>query len=71
MHPESKTAHLDVIRRSQAEAGADGIIRGCTEITLLIGKDDVRVPVFDTTRLHSEAAMAFALDEHASLRAAN
>ena len=70
VRPESKAAYLDVIRRSQGEAGADGVILGCTEITLLIGQDDVNVPVFDTTRLHAEAAMAFALDEHARLRAA-
>jgi aspartate racemase len=68
--PESKAAYLDVIQRSQAEAGADGLILGCTEITLLIGQDDVNVPVFDTTRLHAEAAMAFALGAPATLRAA-
>jgi aspartate racemase len=70
VHPGSKTAYLDVIRRSQAEAGADGLILGCTEITLLIGKDDVNLPVFDTTRLHAEAAMAFALGRDMTLRAA-
>jgi aspartate racemase len=68
--PESKAAYLEVIRRSQREAGADGLILGCTEITLLIGKDDVNLPVFDTTRLHAEAAMAFALGRDITLRAA-
>ena len=68
--PESKAAYLDVIQRSRGEAGADGVILGCTEITLLIGKDDVNVPVFDTTRLHAEAAMAFALGRDITLRAA-
>ena len=67
---ESKAAYLDVIRRSQGEAGVDGVILGCTEITLLIGKDDVNVPVFDTTRLHAEAAMAFALGGNVTSRAA-
>lgn len=70
VRPESKAAYLDVIRRSQGEAGVDGVILGCTEITLLIGQDDVNVPVFDTTRLHAEAAMAFALGAPATLRAA-
>ena len=68
--PESKAAYLDVIQRSRGEAGADGVILGCTEITLLIGKNDVNLPVFDTTRLHAEAAMAFALGMDATLRAA-
>ena len=70
VRPESKAAYLDVIRRSRGEAGVDGVILGCTEITLLIGQDDVNVPVFDTTRLHAEAAMAFALGRDITLRAA-
>jgi len=42
--------------------GAEGIILGCTEITLLVGPDDVNVPVFDTTRLHVEAAVEWLLE---------
>ena len=37
-----------------------GVILGCTEIGMLIGQDDLDLPVFDTTRLHAEAAMDFA-----------
>jgi aspartate racemase len=43
------------------EAGAEGVILGCTEIELLIGSSDSPVPVFPTTRLHVEAAVAAAL----------
>lgn len=43
------------------QKGADGIILGCTEIPLLISQDDVAVPVFNTTQIHCEAAIAFAL----------
>lgn len=42
--------------------GAQGIILGCTEITLLVGAADTAVPVFDTTRLHVQAAVDWALD---------
>jgi aspartate racemase len=42
-------------------AGAQGVILGCTEITLLVGAGDTSVPVFDTTRIHAEAAVAYAL----------
>jgi aspartate racemase len=42
-------------------AGAEGVILGCTEIELLISAADVDVPVFPTTRLHVEAAVAAAL----------
>jgi aspartate racemase len=41
--------------------GADGVILGCTEIPLLVKQDDVDVPVFDTTLIHSQAAVDFAL----------
>lgn len=43
------------------DGGAEGIILGCTEITLLVGPGDVTVPVFDTTRIHVEAALDWLL----------
>ncbi len=60
--PESKASYLDVIERARRRDGVDGVILGCTEITMLIGAEDVDMPVFDTTRLHAESAMAFAVD---------
>jgi aspartate racemase len=57
---ESRAAFLAVIEWLVAE-GAEGVILGCTEIELLIGPDDVDVPVFPTSRLHVEAAVAAAL----------
>lgn len=41
--------------------GAQAVILGCTEITLLIKQDHSSLPVFDTTRIHAEAAVSFAL----------
>lgn len=41
--------------------GAEGIILGCTEITLLVDAQDACVPLFDTTQLHAEEAVRFAL----------
>jgi amino-acid racemase len=55
-----RDASRDEYRRvigSLAEAGAEGILLGCTEIDLLIGQADSPVPVFDTTRLHAERAV--------------
>jgi len=49
------------IIRDLAGRGAEGILFGCTEIDLLVGPADAPVPVFDTTRLHAEAAVALAL----------
>ena len=44
-----------------AERGAEGVILGCTEISLLVGPEDAPVPVFDTTAIHAEAAADWAL----------
>lgn len=41
--------------------GAQGVILGCTEIGLLVGEDDADVPLFDTARIHAEAAADWAL----------
>lgn len=58
--PSSKETFRAVINRL-VEAGAEGIILGCTEIMLLVGQEDSAVPVFDTTSIHAEAAVEWAL----------
>lgn len=57
---QTKRAYLSIIEKL-IENGAEGIILGCTEIPLLISQEDVSVPVFDTTKIHSEAAVNFAV----------
>jgi aspartate racemase len=56
----SRDRYREVISRL-VDAGAEGIILGCTEIELLIGAADSPVPVFPTTRLHVQAAVDAAL----------
>nr|WP_255581576.1 aspartate/glutamate racemase family protein [Cupriavidus sp. AU9028] len=56
---DSRTAYRRVVERLQAE-GAEGVILGCTEIGLLVGANDLPLPVFDTTALHAQAAVAMA-----------
>ena len=46
-----------------AEQGAQAVILGCTEITLLIKPQDSILPVFDTTGIHAQAAVDYALGE--------
>lgn len=53
---QSRRAYREVIRRL-VDRGAEGIILGCTEIELLIGRADSTVPVFPTTALHVRAAL--------------
>jgi aspartate racemase len=43
--------------------GAQGIILGCTEVGLLLRPGDVAVPLFDTARLHAQAAARHALPD--------
>jgi len=58
--PASRDAYRAVIARL-AGRGAEAVILGCTEIMLLIGPGDSPVPIFDTTRIHAEAAVERAL----------
>jgi len=46
-----------------ADQGAQGIVLGCTELPLLIRPGDVDASIFDTTRLHAEAAVNLSLNE--------
>ena len=45
------------------EKGAEGVIFGCTEISLLINQSDCSIKVFDTTIIHSKSAVDFALSD--------
>ncbi|MGI4857455.1 MAG: aspartate/glutamate racemase family protein [Janthinobacterium lividum] len=44
-------------------AGADSVILGCTEITMLIGQVDTVLPVFDTTAIHAAAGVSWILGD--------
>lgn len=57
---ETRREYLKIIHGLIAQ-GAEGIILGCTEIPMIISQEDVEVPVFDTTKIHSNAAVTFAL----------
>lgn len=63
---EESRAQYRAIMGRLVERGAEGIIFGCTEITLLVAQADSPVPLFDTTRLHALAAVDFALAEAAA-----
>ncbi len=52
---KSRRIYQDIVAELQKK-GAQGVILGCTEITMLIGADDVEIPVFDTTQIHIKAA---------------
>ena len=60
IEPASKSEYMRIIA-ALAQAGAEGIILGCTEIGLLVSQTDCSLPLFDTTRIHAQAAVQFAL----------
>ncbi|KVA08584.1 aspartate/glutamate racemase family protein [Burkholderia ubonensis] len=55
----SRATYVTIIE-GLAKRGAQAVILGCTEITLLIGAEDSPLPVFDTTALHAQAAVEWA-----------
>ena len=54
---EESRDRFRMIMRSLADAGAEAVILGCTEIGLLVGSSDNPVPVYDTAVLHAQAAV--------------
>lgn len=56
----SRQAYQKVIA-DLAQAGAEGVILGCTEIELLVRPGDSAIPIFPTTWLHVEAAVEQAM----------
>lgn len=61
IRPETRDRYVAIIERMEKQEGARGSVLGCTEIPLLVKQSDTTVPVFDTTALHSRAAVDFAL----------
>ena len=59
---DSRAEYLRVIAALQRR-GAQGILLGCTELGLIVAKEDVSLPLFDTTEIHAKKALALALAE--------
>lgn len=62
VHESSRLRFLEVAA-NLISRGAEGIILGCTEIELLIKPSDLSVTLFETARIHAEAAVELALNE--------
>ncbi|MHB8848732.1 MAG: aspartate/glutamate racemase family protein [Burkholderiales bacterium] len=58
--PKSRNEFRRIMKNLAAQ-GAEGIILGCTEISLLVSQQDSEIPLFDTTYLHSQATAEEAL----------
>ena len=58
-----------IIEQAKAE-GADSVILGCTEICLILDPTMLQLPGYDSTTIHAEAAVTFALQGDRDIRAA-
>jgi len=57
---ESREQYIETMKKL-VQAGAEGIILGCTEIELLVHNGDSQAPLFPTTQIHAIAAVEYAL----------
>ncbi len=57
----SKQKIIRIIKRLQSH-GAQGIILGCTELPILIPSDDLKIPSFDTGKIHAHSAIEWSLN---------
>jgi aspartate racemase len=60
INPDTKKNYITIVDEL-VELGAECIILGCTEIPMLISQADFTIPVFDTTKIHSEAIVRYVL----------
>ncbi|OWA49872.1 Uncharacterized protein YgeA [Hypsibius exemplaris] len=60
INPASREAFVAIVQRLQ-RAGAECVILGCTEIDLLLKASDVALPLLDTTTIHAETAVDWAM----------
>ena len=62
INSDSKATYLDTVN-SLATRGAQAVILGCTEIGMLIHASDTHVELYDTTEIHADQAVEFALKQ--------
>lgn len=62
IQPASRSVYLDVIDRLAGD-GAEAVILGCTEIGLLVRQADTAIPLYDTTLIHAQQAVAWSLNQ--------
>ena len=58
----SKAYVMDVLQ-TMIDKGANGLVLGCTEFPLMLSEDDFSIPIFNTTLIHSQAAVDFILNQ--------
>ena len=60
INTESRERYIEVVERLSSQ-GTQAVILGCTEIALLINQHHTNVPLYDTTKIHAEYAVKWAI----------
>lgn len=60
LRDESRQGYLNIIDKL-VDQGAEGVVLGCTEIPLLVRQQDTEVRIFDTSTIHAEKALQYAI----------
>ena len=53
---------LSALVKTMRRGGAEGVILGCTELGMILKDEDAAIPLLDTVKIHSEAAVRMALE---------
>jgi len=59
---ETRTELLGIVGKLIERHSIEGLILGCTELPLILDRDEFDIPFFDTTRIHAEAAVALCME---------
>jgi aspartate racemase len=60
---DTKNRFLAIIEKMVEQNKIQGVILGCTELPLILKKDEFGIPFFNTTKIHAEAALSYSLSE--------
>jgi aspartate racemase len=60
---ETRVKLIGIAKRMIDENSIDGLILGCTELPLILTKDELGIPFLNTTKIHVESIIKYYLDE--------
>jgi aspartate racemase len=60
---DTKHRLLGIIEKMVEQNNIQGLILGCTELSLIFKKDEFGIPFFNTTKIHAEAALSYCLSD--------
>lgn len=63
LRDETRAGFLEIARRMIEEESIQGLIIACTEMPLLLTKDELGIPFFDTSKIHAQSAFRYSLSE--------